>query len=141
MWRCARYPISKGDYCQSVVHVTCSYGYEKGNSKCQATGVSSGQEASKTASLSLTVMRVQLWKPRGALSPSLFASDKKKASESRKIVGELSENCQRVGELSENCRRIVGESENCRRIVGESENCRRVGELSESRRIVGKLSS
>ena len=32
---------------ESVVHVTCSYGYEQGNSKYQATGVSSGQEAPK----------------------------------------------------------------------------------------------
>ena len=39
----------------SVVRVTCSYGYEWGNSKYQATGVSSDQEARKTASLSLTV--------------------------------------------------------------------------------------
>ena len=34
-------------YGVSVVHVTCSYGYEWGNSKYQATGVSSGQEAPK----------------------------------------------------------------------------------------------
>ena len=34
-------------YVVSIVHVTCSYGYEWGNSKYQATGVSSGQEAPK----------------------------------------------------------------------------------------------
>ena len=33
--------------CQLFMHVTCSYGYEQGNSKYQATGVSSGQEAPK----------------------------------------------------------------------------------------------
>ena len=41
----------------SVVHVTCSYGYEY--RATPTTGVSSGQEAPKTASLSLTVLRVQ----------------------------------------------------------------------------------
>ena len=42
-------------YGVSVVHVTCSYGYEY-----QATGVSSGQKAPKTASLSLTVHVIRL---------------------------------------------------------------------------------
>ena len=42
----------------SVVHVTCSYGYEWGKSKYQATGVSSGQEAPKKTA-SLYVLRVQ----------------------------------------------------------------------------------
>ena len=47
--------VSEG-YGTSVVHVTCSY---RATPKYQATGVSSGQEAPKAASLSPTVLRVQ----------------------------------------------------------------------------------
>ena len=62
---------------------------------------------------------------------TVTTADKKKASESRKIVGELSESRKIVGELSES-RRIVGESENCRRTRRTRRIVETVRELGDS---------